>query len=367
MIQKLLLKNFKRFPRQVVDLNSLTLFCGLNSTGKSTSIQALLLLRQSYQEGLLDKVGLQLNGELTKIGRAKDALYSDALEEKIEFELTTASGHTTNWSFEYAKEADIMELIPSSKSLDIYQESLFTNSFQYLQAERLGPRRFLEISDFQVGQHRQIGTQGEYTAHYLFLFREDNIASSALSHPSQISLKLMSQVEAWLSEVTPGTRLNISSSQEMDLVNLQFKFSGDGAQYRSTNVGFGLTYTLPIIVAILSAKPGALLLLENPEAHLHPKGQAQMGELIARAASIGIQIIVETHSDHLLNGIRLAVHGGRLKPENVTLNFFQQQSANGSFIVSPKIDRNGRIDQWPEGFFDEWDKSLDILLEPAQE
>lgn len=78
-----------------------------------------------------------------------------------------------------------------------------------------------------------------------------------------------------------------------------------GADYfTAQNVGFGISYVLPIVLALVKAKKGELIILENPEAHLHPRGQRKMGELIARAAQGGVQVIVETHSDHILNGIR---------------------------------------------------------------
>jgi len=109
-----------------------------------------------------------------------------------------------------------------------------------------------------------------------------------------------------------------------------------------------------------------LLLIENPEAHLHPRGQARIGELLALAASCGIQVVIETHSDHVLNGIRLLVHGGKLPPNELQLHFFQRRQQDGqSLVTSPHIDKNGRIDQWPDGFFDEWDKSLEALLMPG--
>jgi len=171
-----------------------------------------------------------------------------------------------------------------------------------------------------------------------------------------------------MGEISPGTQIRVASSPEMDLVSLQYSY-GIGNPYRATNVGFGVTYILPILVAILTSKPGALVLLENPEAHLHPKGQAKMGELFALAASCGVQIVVETHSDHVLNGIRLAVHDGKLNKNDVQLHYFQRIEKEGqamSEVVSPRIDRNGRIDRWPEGFFDEWENILYALLKPAE-
>lgn len=83
---------------------------------------------------------------------------------------------------------------------------------------------------------------------------------------------------------------------------------------------------------------------------------------------------IETHSDHVLNGIRLAVHGGgspsQLDADKIRLHFFErheQEDGAQHVVISPTIDRNGRIDRWPEGFFDEWDKSLEALLEPRSE
>jgi predicted ATPase len=368
MLENIHLRNFKCFLDLSLELNNLTILSGINGVGKSSVIQALLVLRQSSQQNTVSFRSLSLNGELVNLGTAKDVLFSDAEEDKIEFEISFGGNEKAFWSFDYNAQSDVLSGVDFSQPESLCQSSLFTDTFQYIQAERMGPRRFFEMSDFQVNQHRQLGTKGEYTAHYLSIFAtSEQIADPALSNPAEPSLNLLQQVEAWLSEISPGTRIRINPNPEMDLVNLQFSFGG-GNNYRATNVGFGITYTLPVIVAILTARPGALIIIENPEAHLHPKGQAQMGELIARAASIGIQIIVETHSDHVLNGIRLAVHSGRLNPDDATLHFFQhRQNPSTPIVVSPKIDRNGRIDQWPDGFFDEWDRSLEALLDPAGE
>ncbi|MBD2299892.1 DUF3696 domain-containing protein [Nostoc sp. FACHB-190] len=369
MIGLLQLLNFKPFEQQSIKLKNLTLLSGLNSTGKSSVIQSLLLLRQSYQQDLLPNIGLALNGDLVCIGTAKDALFEAAKEDSIGFEVFWRNGAKGTWLFDYNQEADVLGLASPATSPDIYKSSLFSDKFHYLQAERIGPRTYSDISDFQVRQHQQLGTQGQYTVYFLSVYRDKNIPNSKLSHPNAISLSLKNQVEAWMGEVSPGTRLEIKSNQDMDLVSVQYSY-GLSKPHRATNVGFGISYILPIIVAVLASEPDTLILVENPEAHLHPRGQAKMGELLALAASCGVQVVIETHSDHVLNGIRLAVHDGKLKPEDVQLNYFQRQEQHGKFfteVISPHINRSGRIDKWPDGFFDEWDKSLEVLLEPVEE
>lgn len=378
IIRSVGLQNYKCFEHQVLEFNMLTLLSGLNGAGKSSVLQSLLLLRQSYQQNLLRTTGLALNGDLVHIGTAKDALFEGAKEDVIGFDLALDDDTTKGtWRFKYDREADVLALVPNDPDVInfiyspnvIYSSSLFGNNFHYLQAERLGPRRFFDTSDFLVRQRNQLGSAGEYTAHFLGIFGKKNIRNSVLSHPKAVSNTLQDQVEAWLGEISPGTRIFLTTNLDTDTISLQYSFV-TGKQvsnsYRATNVGFGITYVLPIIVAVLASDPGSLLLIENPEAHLHPQGQARMGELLALAASCGIQVVMETHSDHVLNGIRLAVHRGALAPDMVQLHFFQRSQQGGqSVVTSPRIDRNGRIDRWPDGFFDEWDKSLDALLEPG--
>ncbi|NOT61145.1 MAG: DUF3696 domain-containing protein [Acidobacteria bacterium] len=371
MISSLRLQNFKCFADQSITLSPLTLLSGLNGTGKSSSLQSLLLLRQSYQQGVLPSQGLALNGDFVRIGTAQDALFEGALKSEICFELNWQSGEEATWKFAYNMESDVIKLTSTSGTEGVFRENLFTDNFHYLQAERIGPRVSFEMSDYLVREHFQLGTRGEYTAHFLSTFGNNQMSNQALAHPSATSRQLRSQVEAWLSEISPGTRLSLESHVGMDVVSLRFSFAlgkVESIPYRSTNVGFGITYTLPILTALLSAPQGQLILLENPEAHLHPKGQARIGELIALAAAGGVQILLETHSDHVLNGIRLAVHSGKINPEEVSLHYFKKIEKDGqvqSEVISPKIDRNGRIDKWPDGFFDEWDKSLDALLVPG--
>jgi predicted ATPase len=106
-----------------------------------------------------------------------------------------------------------------------------------------------------------------------------------------------------------------------------------------------------------------LLLIENPEAHLHPKGQTMMGRFLASAASCGVQCIIETHSEHVLNGVRLAIKEGLLKPDAAVGYFFEYSFSSEMSTVQPIFfDEHGACDCWPENFFDESEKSLMELL-----
>jgi len=134
MIESLRLKNFKCFEDQSLDFQSLTLLSGLNSTGKSSVLQSLLLLRQSEQQNLLRDTGLALNGNLVCIGTAQDALFEGAEENLIGFEIAWNSEIKGDWNFKYNQEADVLELNSPPVSDVVYQSNLFGDDFHYLQA-----------------------------------------------------------------------------------------------------------------------------------------------------------------------------------------------------------------------------------------
>ncbi len=376
MIRQIHIIDFKAFSTlRNLRCAPLTLLTGVNSTGKSTVLQALLLLRQSAQQGLLQQGKLALNGDLAQLGTAKDVLNERSDGEKLELGLSLVDDTQAHWVFAYDQAADVLAVSGALPEPNVFDQPLFDDRFHYLCADRLGPRTHFEKSEYQVREHRQIGARGEYAAHYLAIFGDKPQPTAVhRAHRSAPSRKLRDLVETWLSVISPGVRLRLTPIDGSDVVQLSFAFAAShevSSYYRPTNVGFGLTYTLPILVALLGAAPGHLVLLENPEAHLHPRGQAQLGRLLALCAADGVQVIVETHSDHVLNGIRLAVHSQELIPEQLAVHYFERaETRDGAtlhVVTTPKIDRTGRFDRWPDGFFDEWERSLDALLgEPVQ-
>jgi predicted ATPase len=357
MIAELALKNFKCFPELSLPLGPLTLLTGLNGMGKSTVLQAILALLQS------DGECLSLNGSLVQLGTAGDVLYEGAQSERIAVALDAAQ-----FEFAYGEPgANDLHITPGSQRITAPP---LPAEWQYLNCERIGPRSSFAMSDTVVRGQRRLGPRGEFAAHFLAAYGDEPV-SEGVRHPSASSASLRSQLDAWMGLVSPGARLSVVHHTEMDLVRLSVAFADNrvlSKPHRPTNVGFGIAYLLPVLVAGLAARPGSLLMIENPEAHLHPRGQARMGDFLARVARSGVQVIVETHSDHLVNGVRIAVHAGEFPADSVAMHFFSRRIVEERFVheaVSPRMDRNGRIDQWPSGFFDEWDHALDQLLFPA--
>src|SRR4030042_3326586 len=255
MIEQLLLKNFKCFELQKLKISKLTLLAGLNGMGKSSVLQAILLLRQSYLDGLLPQTGLALNGTLVQMGTAKDVLYEDAQSDEFEISIKWDYNRNARFVIQYHREANVLKIDQNNFNQQIFDRIPFTKDFHYLQAERLGPRTTNEVSDYQVREHRQLGVAGEFAEHFLYMYGSEIIKNTKLYRGDSKNRDLKSQTQSWLHEISPGTELQLEMHTEMDLVNLQYSFV-TGKQrsnaYRSTSVGFGITYVLPVIVALLS-------------------------------------------------------------------------------------------------------------------
>lgn len=118
------------------------------------------------------------------------------------------------------------------------------------------------------------------------------------------------------------------------------------------DVGIGVSQTLPVLVALLVAKPGQLVYIEQPEIHLHPRAQTAMAQVLADAALRGVRVVIETHSSLLLLSIQTLVAEGKLPPERVKLHWFTRGAEGETTIRSADLDEEGAFGDWPEDFDD---------------
>ena len=387
MLRKLEISNFKCFRELEVSLKPLTLLSGLNGGGKSSVLQALVLLSQTMNEREWGK-GLLLEGPDLALGTFSDVLNRRASSKEIRIGLSSEDERIV-WAFSAEDRrssiANLEKVSKNEKMLSLKKrwkgeiqnkeirfllpgyESLSSGvvasvrNLDWISAERLGPREILPLHDLE--SHLKVGHYGELAAGLLYWRSLDKI-DEARCIPGTPST-LQNQVRERMREFFPGSDLAVSPVDGASAVTLRLRSNPNDDFRRPQNVGFGLTQLFPIIVALLSAKRGSLILIENPEIHLHPRAQQEIGSFIALVASCGVQVIVETHSDHVLNGIRLSVKNGVIPNQDVAVHFFSPLRGEGEEDVShisPKMDKDGRIDTWPDGFFDQLDRALSELL-----
>lgn len=362
MITKISLKNFKCFENLDIGLRNVNVLTGINGMGKSTILQSLLLLKQTGQDLVLNQ-RVRLNGDMVQLGVGRDILCESAEDDSSIGIGIWEDGREKSYLFRYEPFSDILDMAEKCDSLPKFVEG---GRSVYLSAYRIPPVNIYGITNDKRLCDREFGSDGIYTLQYL----KEYGPQKATLDPEGGSMEpetLYQQVERWMGMIAPGVSVDINIDIDKQIATLGYSFvegKNRTNTYSCVNVGFGITYVLPIVVALLSAKKGDLILLENPEAHIHPAGQRRLGELIATVGSAGVQVIVETHSDHILNGIRIAVKDHLIDKTDTNLLYFYKDTKDGykHQYANPHIDENGRIDAWPQGFFDEWDNALLELL-----
>lgn len=351
MINNIRIRSFKSFPDLKIQIKPLTILTGLNNSGKSTIIQSLRMHCNSIHENNPYLQGLGLYEELhSKFSHPKKPIiiacyYDDQSKEYL--------------------------IINETKIKCPRRAPICT----YIGADRLGPMTTLPLF-VSANSYPHIGDKGEYVFDYIDRLK-NIIIPERLHHINSEGSNFEFEIRGWLNEIAHGVKFRNEIDKKRDSSHAEIN------TFRPANVGFGISYTLPIIAAILGAsgrfidnndenkwvkkwedakdKFGTLVMIENPEAHLHPKGQTAIGKMIALAAASGVQIILETHSDHLIDGIRIAVKEGLLDAKYTIFHFLSKQNDEKSSIVSPKLSEDGKIEFWPENFFDQTLKNRAIL------
>lgn len=370
MLQRISLANFKCFESLDLACAPLTLLCGLNGMGKSSVMQALLILRQSFEAFRLQEGKLILGGALLDLGTSTDVLFEDADVEIVGFGIV-AEGSANAWFQSFAYERDVEQLQATRPQAEIptslADHPPLGGQLVYIEADRVGPRRLYRQSTISA-QMGDYGKRGQMAWNLLQSRQYNQLSQNDVRCKDRGRRRIIQVIDDWLQDVSPGAHLQLRTLREADVITAGFAFEREQdvmtSRYRATNVGFGLSYVLPVLLAMLS-EPGTLLLVENPEAHLHPRGQTKLAELAVRAACSGVQLFVETHSDHFLDGVRIAVREGLIEPSSIAIHYFDRTGTN-SIVTSPVLDSHGRLSCWPHGFFDQHEDNLARLLAPRK-
>jgi len=237
----------------------------------------------------------------------------------------------------------------------LLSDSLKFHHIHYISADRLGPQEFYLKST--INKFPNVGAKGEFTVNLLYKKRDDLVNDKLCL--GEDAKTLATQTEEWFNEIFNGAKVEVPSS-ESNILELLFNTSTSKDRFKPANVGFGYSYILPIVVSGLIAKAGEILIVENPEAHLHPKAQSRLAKFLAKVSSCGVQVFIESHSDHILNALRIAVLDDIITHEDLSILYFQQNPEQP--VVQIPVQANGGIEEWPEGFFDQMDKDFTRLF-----
>lgn len=375
MLRKIHLSNFKCYRDATLNLSQLTVFSGVNAVGKSTVIQALNLLRQVSANRPEVPCGfVRTDGPLVSFGTVNDLVNIEAPRDETTSVVVEAFGDLDceNASLTLGRLGrddpdNRMSLVVKDGHLPSDGDPFGGKGYGYLSANRISPEDdffFNDSESFRV--LNVLGNRGEFSVGFLCGLEGAILPIAEMKMTDEPGRELfIQQLGLWMGGLGRKVTLQAKPYEDIRRAALKFSFVEDGVNtpwYSPRNVGFGLTHSLPIFALVLSRGRDSIVVIENPESHLHPKAQVFMGRFLSKAASCGIQVIVETHSDHILNGIRLSVKQGALSPEQVQLNFMAADAKQGVKVFEPRVLPSGAIDVWPSGFFDEYENVAADLI-----
>ena len=334
MIKQLIVNGYKSIRHAYIPMKQLNVLSGLNSSGKSSIIQCLRIL---------DRVARRKDNVLLKeLGGEKD------VRNKLEtlLDITAFYGESGERSIKYSA---------------LNEDNSDFPKVIYVGADRIGPS-----DTYKSNSTDEMDPYGENVMrcieHYSML--AESLPHQVVPDDSE-GEAFRFVVQGWLKKVSPGVKFNVEKIQGLDAYKATYN------DYTPYNVGYGLSYSLSIIVAVLIGvvEKGSIVLLENPEAHIHAKGQTAFADLICRAVDSGAQIVVETHSDHVFDGVRVYAKEHKGFAEKTNLLWFKLVKDNvgtensvHTSIEYPTLDDDGRLDFWPEDMYDQFMSNSSRLL-----
>lgn len=355
MLTKIKMSNFKLFDDEVIiPLSNLNIFTGINGRGKSTAQQSLILMKQSIENNEIKHI--KFHGSYLELGSFNDIKNKDA---QIEFSFYRDDKNYLSYKFG-AELAD--QLVSDRITYDSFGSfNIDFTKVKYIAAERLSPKAYYKR---EIGMNSNgVGKNGEFTVSILLDKSEDyDLINSNLLLPTDKTTTLPDQTGEWLNRIFQGAAVDV---RKLSTTLLEMTFMGPNSKtkkdIKAPNMGYGYSNVLPIVVAGLIAREGDMLIIDSPEAHLHPSAQSELAKFLAKVSLCGIQVFIETHSEHILNGIRIAVNSDdiNISSDNVSLLYFQDNAVER--IKQITIESNGSINEWPNGFFDQYEKDLSKL------
>jgi predicted ATPase len=430
-IRKISVEGYKSIVKKgTIDIKPITILSGANSSGKSSFMQPLLLLKQTL-ESTFDPGTLLIHGSHVKFTAAEqffsnigkgprkkanvlrigfetsdgtlvEATYSRGVSKGIQIEEMEITRQKEKFIFKPGmKHEEIQKLLIKKPFGDFV---FFDEKHELYEFELVRTRCFLDVVirmknqkqglNFHIMNYPVAGSISNFILSCIHLpglrgTPERNYSVTAFQSPftgtfevytATVILKLQKEKDGRVIRgiVEDLEKLGLTwkvSAIEVDETRIELRVGRlphpvqGGAQdlVNIADVGFGVSQTLPVIVALNVATAGQIVYVEQPEIHLHPKAQSGFSEIVAAAARRGVRVILETHSDLLIKGIQTKIALGQISPEDVGLNWFSRSELDGSTeISSAEIDRFGSFGDWPEDFAEVKLKAEQLFLDAVE-
>lgn len=345
MLTQFHVKNLKSIDDITINCSYFNLFVGPNSSGKSTLLQSLLLISQN-----IDNPSFGINGPLVSLGEFREVINFNIKNESIEID-AKVNDEIIGVSFSENMDYKLTNNI-SSSALAFSSDK---DNFRYLSSQRIGYR---DVYDKNLNNYNDIGVDGEFAINYLqknaSLVLEDNLVAYSEDHT------LLAQVNYWLYKILK-TEINVENISGTDLIKARYEVSKTRF-VRPKNVGAGTSYLISIIISCLSSKSNSIIVIESPEIHLHPTAQSKLCEFFYFISKSKRQLFVETHSDHIFNGIRAGLATSKFCKENIIINYVSLDNNNCTNLEEVEIGPFGKINNnYPE-LFNQFDIDLNRML-----
>lgn len=389
MIKSIHIQNFKALrDTKETRIGQITLLTGINGRGKSSFLQSLLLLSQSLRMPQGDPKVLYANGEWCTLGNFAD-LVSVGAKSPVTVEFQTDAQVENKFSFQYIPSAD-------KRTMGEAVSCRIDDKETIAQGEEQGVD---EVETPQIGtpegNAEPIAAQTRTTySDVIDLMKLANlyfVSSSRVAAPneedvidslrpnyigangqyvlnvlSQCTKEQIKEIEVWMSVIMDGATVKVEKDEMSGRVYLFLDAENNGANFRSVNVGYGYSYIISTILSVVLAKTGEIVIIENPEAHLHPQAQSRlMNYIIKMANEKNVQFFVETHSDHIVNASLLALKDG-MPLERLEILFFSRSNTptEGTSVCNLQLLQNGRVANPPHGFCDQYAIDLKKIMRP---
>lgn len=391
MIKEIELKRLKSFKDSgKLCFSSINLLTGKNGRGKSTVLQSLLLLAQSFDaEKGIDR--LVLNGQFVRLGTFDDVIRRGSGIQIFSIAYKTDDDVDNAIICEFEKDKDDLRsaafheltINGNSKMETVSSEILTTENGEWITAEDRAPL-LLESGQRTVGTTSDVmGFRQLINIIFISADREGGKDSVKTNRPwnrqmgvgihgeyvmNMLEVSTQEERDAinkWLSIVLDGGYVRTEANPDNEEIAMYIDPAGSDKGFKPSNVGFGYSYILSILTAMLMARKGAKMIVENPEAHLHPAAQARLVKVMVEIAKEkDMQVFIESHSDHVLHGLQLAVMGGSISHNELSVLFFDFDNIepNLTVVYQLEVTSNGHIRKPPYGFFDQAEQDLSILI-----